>query len=650
MKRVLATVIFALLCCVAASAQDKYKVEIKNDQKIINVDALGLPGTMTVSEVLRMLPEILNRTTQSIYENYDVQMNGFSVGNSKEQFVSQTFLSDVYEIVISEDPVTSYQSNGHGGSINFKLRQQKEGASGKVNLSAYLLNELLPTLQFNYNRKKFSFYAWAAYDLYRPATTFEDKMVTTPELTYSSDTTKQRIDYQMLRMYMKYTPTEKDELSVQFFQTYSKEDYDYAHCQIGSPLIEQSAKDNSALSLSTNLKYSHQFLNSKLTAEARYEYNPSRNAMTFGSNRFYNMDNKVNNFSGKLDYKYTFVPRGKMKEGSVTAGANFKMNGASNLRHEEFNPGLGNIIKDADISGNSTYVSPYLKTEWAIGIMRLMLSAEYQMYNYSIKEVNAEPFSKQQNDFTGKFIAGFQVAPHHHVRFLANRSIRRPSNFQVYPYPVYDVANRYYFKGSTSMNPEETGEIGLDYITDHTSKQGDFFMLNVNASYIHVDGKFGTSAVSSSSEFGYPYMVYENNGTNDILKASAMVLYSVGRLSVSFSGNIFNNNIVVKGVPDHYSYYSLAILPSLGFNNNWSLALSAMYSSPVNTRDSELGQSSFVHLRVSKSWDNIVLSFQGFLPLSARATDLSIDSNGMFSVRRYLPYQAYLGFDASWRF
>lgn len=650
MKRIFVAALFAFLFFAAAPAQEKYKVEIKNDQKILHVDALGLPGTMSVAEVLRMLPEILNRPSISIFENYDIQMNGFSVGNSKEQFLNQTFLADVEKIEISEDPVSSYQSNGHGGSINFTLRSRNEGSSGKLNLSAYSLYELQPTVQYNYNREKFTFYAWVAYDHYRPATTFEDRMNSSPELVFSSDTTMKKIDYQMARLYMEYKPTDKDVLSVQVFETYAKTGADYAHAEVGSYLIDNSSESSKGLSISSNLKYTHKFKSSKLTAEARYEYNPTANGMKFGSNRFYDIDNKSNNFSGKLEYDYSFRPEGLMKSGSFSAGVNYKFNRNESGRHEEFNPGLGIIKNDVDMTTRIGFVSPYVKTEWELGKWRLKLSAEYQMYNYRLKEVNAEPFTKQQNDFTGKFIAGCQMLPHHHVRILASRSIRRPSNFQVYPYPVYDVTKRYYYKGSTDINPELSSEIGLDYITDHTTSQGDFFLLNVNASYINVEGIIGTSSNVARSEFSYPYRVYENNGTNNIFKASAMILYSIGRFSISFTGTVFDNHIVVKGISDQYSYFSLAVLPSVALKNNWSLAASAIYASPVNTRDSELGQSSFVHLRVSKSWEKLILSLQGFLPLSARVTDLTIDAQNKFSIRRYSPYDAYIGLNASWQF
>lgn len=649
MKRFLTTVLSAILLCAAGYAQN-YKVEIKNDSKYINIDELGLPGTMSVSEVLRMLPELLNRPGNGIFENYDIQMNGFSVGNSKEQFLSQTYLADVKQIQISEDPVSSYQSNGHGGSINFTLRPRNEGSSGKLNLSAYSLYELQPTVQYNYNRKKFSFYAWVAYDMYRPATTFEERMNSSPEVTYSSDTTTQKSDYQMARLFMEYKPTDKDALSVQLFETYSKTRADFAHAEVGSFLINNSSEDGDGLSASANLKYTHQFKNSKLTAEARYEYNPTGSKMVFGENRFYDMDNKANNFSGKLEYAYNFKPKGLMKSGSITAGANYKFNDISYRRYEEFNPGLGVIKKDVDMSARIGFVSPFFRTEWELGKWRLKLSAEYQMYNYNLKEANAEPFVKQQNEFTGKFIAGFQMVPHHHLRFLASRMIRRPSNFQIYPYPVYDVAKRYYYKGSPNINPELSSEIGLDYITDHTTLDGDFFMLNVNASYIHVDGILGTSSQVTSHEYAYPYRVYENNGTNNIFKASAMLLYTVGRLSISLTGTVFDNHIVVKGLSDRYAYYSLAILPSVALAYDWSIAASAIYASPVNTRDSELGQSSFVHLRVSKSWSKLILSLQGFIPLSARATDLTLDASNKYSIRRYSPYNAYIGLNASWQF
>lgn len=654
MKRFIVIALMIGAFCLGASAQEKFKVEIKGDSKFINVDELGLPGTTAMSEVLRMLPELLNRPTLTMLDNYDIQINGFSVGDSKEQILSQTYLSDVITIEIDEDAVASYQNNGQGGTIDFTLRPLKEGVSGKVNLDAYTLFELQPTLQFNFKKKKFSLYSYAAYDMYLPGTSFENTMKVSPQLISSSDTTTTKSHHQMFRTFMEYKPSEKDVLTLQLFETFGKKNDDYSHVVEGSYIINNSTQQGKSLNLSANLKYVHTFKSASLTAEARYGFNQSNNGMTFGSNRSYDIEDLTEAVSGKLEYVQNFTPKGKMKSGSIGFGTNFNFPHIGNDRNESFFPGLDQpITTQLFMVGDCKFISPYFKTEWVLGKWRLKLTTEYQIYNYSLIDKyigDGNSFEKSQHDFTGKFVAGWQLAPHHHLRLIVDRKIRRPSNFQVYPFKLYDVSKRYYFKGNSDLNPERSHEYQLDYITDIATKHGDFLMVNVNASYIHVNGVIGTSAASFDPEFCYDYKTFINDGTNSIFRASAMLLYSVGRLSVSLSGNVFNNNTVIGGVADHYTYYSLAILPSLAFDNHWSLTASAMYSSPVKTINSELGQSAFAHLRLSKSWGNVIASIQGMLPLSAKATDLYFDEDDIFSVRRYMPYKGYLGISCSWQF
>lgn len=653
MKIHAATLIIGLLCAFGAAAQDqsaKYKVEIQNDTKIIHIDEMGIPGTMSVLEIVSMLPEILNRPSNSMFENYDVQLNGFSVGDSKDQFLSQTYLADVSTIVITENSASSYQTNGQGGSINFNLHKVKQGVSGKLNVDASTDGEAQPTVQFNLKKDKFQIYAWAAYDLYRPTSSLEENVKSDENFIYSADTTWTRQDYQMARLFMDYKPSDNDRLSFQFFETYAKNHFDYSHFERGSHIINESDKSTSSVSLSTNMKYEHKFKASSLSAEARYDYSPATEGVHYGNNRFYDISNWNRGFSGRLDYSQTFNVKGIVKSGNLGLGANFKFSNDTHTRYEEFFPGFSQpMITSVDMSANSSFISPYVNTEWAIGNWRLKLSAEYQCYKYSIKEAKEDFFDKHINDFTGKLVIGWQMAEHHHLRFIVDRKIRRPNDFQIYPYTLYDSGSRSNYKGNPDLEPERSHEFGLDYITDHTGKDGDFFMVNVNASYQHVDGIIGTKFDPGSIYEG-EYKLYTNNGENNIYKASAMVLYSVGRLKLSLTGNVFNNNTFINGNSDHFTYYTLGFLPSLGFADNWSLTASGVYSSPVYTKLAELGQSAYATLRLSKSWQKIVLSFNTLLPLSAKATDLSIDNDFNFSAKRYQPYHGYAGISFSFQF
>ena len=100
------------------------------DKKVIYPDSLNLPRNTSAMTVITSLPELLQRPGDYILNNYDVQVDGMTIGSAVDVALSQLQVMDIDFIEVCESPVTSHFKNGQGGSINFVLRS-KGGEKGK---------------------------------------------------------------------------------------------------------------------------------------------------------------------------------------------------------------------------------------------------------------------------------------------------------------------------------------------------------------------------------------------------------------------------------------------------------------------------------------------------------------------------------------
>ena len=144
--------------------------EVSNDKKKINVHELGFSESMTLNDVLHMLPELLSRPSEWQYENYSVEVNGIEVGDARDAVLDQLRLSDIQYIEVSENPITSYQNNGEGGTISIELANLEEDGKvkGSVSLIGGYQSDFSPNLNIGYKKNKFSIKALAIAEFFSP--------------------------------------------------------------------------------------------------------------------------------------------------------------------------------------------------------------------------------------------------------------------------------------------------------------------------------------------------------------------------------------------------------------------------------------------------------------------------------------------------
>lgn len=128
-----------LLVGLSVSAQSNTIVEVSYDRKVIHTDSLALPSSINVGALLRLLPELLARPGDNTLSNYEVQIDGVSVGEAADDVLSIVQLEDVKRLEVNNSPTMSDLNNGQSGSINIWLRplaSKPQGVSGTTSLGA----------------------------------------------------------------------------------------------------------------------------------------------------------------------------------------------------------------------------------------------------------------------------------------------------------------------------------------------------------------------------------------------------------------------------------------------------------------------------------------------------------------------------------
>lgn len=144
MKNLRCTLLLAAVVCSLHAASQA--IETSFDKKIIHTDSLNMPRNTSASGLLTLLPELLQRPGNFLLSNYDIQVEGMSVGDAADVALYQMQMVDIEKIEVVESPLSSYQNNGQGGSINIILRSagkdndrlwgSANGGYGKLTLGA----------------------------------------------------------------------------------------------------------------------------------------------------------------------------------------------------------------------------------------------------------------------------------------------------------------------------------------------------------------------------------------------------------------------------------------------------------------------------------------------------------------------------------
>lgn len=596
MKRAL-LIVLLLQTVFLSWADETYIVEIKPTKKIVHVEQLGMSDNAGVRDVLEMMPELLTRGASSLLANYSIQVDGKDVGQAREVVLMQTRLAEVKEIEISTSPTSSEQLNGTGGVINIKLKPvANEGVSGVVMLDASTLWDVDPSVMINYRKEKFTLRSSVMMEYYRP-TNFSNSSTVEP---YSSitrlDTAVTSYKQETAKLYLTYTPTERDELKVHVWETFAMNRYTTnsgwtqmldvsgEFTDSAFPLLRQlnyiqhTDADGHQLMAEANMDYSHNYSRGgKFIVEATYNYgNTQYNSMAYQQllgvlGGFIHLDTTKSQAPhqviGAIKTLHPLLASSSPHSLQLQLGVNANyVFGSSSLSIHTL-MGTPDVL-DTKTYNRVLYLSPYMQWDYSYSRWTVQAGARYQYYRTNAcveKDANGtltnDTTINNNHCVTANVSLGCQVADGHHLRLLAARNIIR-SGMTIYP--VHNAELNYIFSYRTVEHDVLTN-FGLQYINTQMQTQ-----------------------------------------TDHVLSVNAQLFYRHGFFSMAFAGNVYAKEEKFPTTRDWGFYYNLNWTPVFSFRHEWTLSAKFLYNSKVETVHADYGDCFFAELRLSKnirSWN-----------------------------------------------
>lgn len=643
-KRLLNTSILVLALSLLPSYSYAQSVKTTFDEKVVYTDSLNLPKNTRVTTVLDMLPELLQRPGETLMSNYDIQVEGMSVGSARDVALSQLQIVDVEQIKISESPISSYNNNGQGGAINIVLRSSSDEGKpywGSAGVELGYPFNVSPQANIGYKNDKLMVRGMLLGKLYN-AVTESDVAIQRDgfleEFSALDNDIKNRA--QLASAYLAYKPTSKDVFKLNVSESYSNDMLENIHVH---NVNEQAQQDNNNTVLRTVMNYQHNFGRSSFSAEAQYLYNPAFGRFEQSSVRSYNTDSKSHNVSGKVQYTtYLLSPSSANDPNAATVKLNVGTNFNHNMAKVDLDIFESALNEDQNINTDSKtwYIMPFANLEASFGKFRLKAVGEYQFIEYNMK-MKSEPYTTSEGDFTGKLMAEWHITPHKNLRFVLNRSLERPTAEQLYPYIYYSPSVMFHVKGNRSLLPMLSHEFAVDYISDYKWKNNQSLLIDVGLSFNRVSETISAySVVMKDTDIKDgaigSFMTYKNYGTSNIYKANLMAQYSYKAFSISFAGNWFYNDMNgVERVDYHYSYFNFSLYPHFNLSDGWHGGAKFVYYSKVDLGSLVLSNGAITRMTFGKSWQKFFVYLFQDVALHKHAEDIVYYPDGSARIDTY---------------
>lgn len=624
----------------------KPMIEVSNDKKKINVHELGLPESTPLNDVLRMLPELLSRPASWMYGNYAIEINDIDVGDARDAVLSQLRISDIKDIEVSENPISSYQNNGEGGSISINLIDLEDNGkvTGSVSLGASYPLDIFPAINAGYKKGKFSIQALAIAE-----TLSQNNIIKKIDNEADNEHTSQSSDYkfstEMVLVKMVYNPTANNEFKLSLSENWRKEDEitKVKTTNSGTELLTSRYIDEKRLTnLFAKFEYNHYFGSAPeprsekptLKFETTVTYRPTKESNKCVFYSFYDDDNSKS-IAGKLEYLLPLARQVRADKMDLKIGTNFNI-GNSNDDSNLDVTGITQYGSILDTKELTTFLSPYFQAEYIDDKLSFKGIFEYQYYKYDVKSDNPQQLMQiqGQNDefqtcnkaFTGKLMIGYRFAPNQTIRLIADRKIKRPSSSQIYPYLVLSPKDLIFIKGNPDLKPLLSHEITIDYITE-VDNMTNSVMMNIGISFIQVNNVIVKSKEQMPMVFENTldeYYTFLNSGDNHIAKTNFMMFYKRKVFSILFTANVFNN-IGSKDYlsSNHYTYFNSMISPSFRFKYGWNFTTSLTFNSKVIKSNETLGDNLFAGMILTKSFNKFDISASANISLLKNTKDFS---------------------------
>lgn len=621
---------------------DAQVMSVDYEKKILYMDSLQMPKNTSMSMVLMLLPELLERPGDDLVSNYDVLIEGMSVLEAKDATLTQLRIGDVESIEVSESPTSSYQNNGQGGVVNIVLRKKSKGGWGSAAIEGSYSADVMPALTFGYAKGKWLVRALALGEYYRPYSDVKEWDVDIETGAVSAvKLTKEKMSYwsELARVYAQCNITEKDILVWNLGEYSSKMSQE--RCRFDTK-DNVSSQYQSQTVLQTLLNYSHAFSSrSSFFSEIQYVYSPSSDGFVQSENlaedqhgRILDNHSKSHNVNGRLVFQTNLFPDKSRVSCGLTIGLTGNGSFSSGEMYFEDKAYEKSSKTDYPLY-NTYYLMPFAKINMQAGKFRLSLAGEFQHLKTLINPDRIESpipdYTNIANNFTCKIIGEWHFDSSKCLRLIFDRKLRRPNQVQLYPVSVFNPEIYSYVKGNSELKPEGVFQIGMDYISNFRWGRH-FLQMSLAANYYHVNNLIVGYVVGGDSGDGgigmtQRYITFKNDGHNNILAGGIMAVWRYRWLQCSAAASVFHNKQESDGVVNHYTYYNICLQPSLSLPRNWGIVSNFVYNSRVTRFNQYLGECAGIDVSLDKRWRKWSVYFFGRVSLFGKTVDASIDDN-----------------------
>lgn len=652
LRRLLISSIAVFAASFVLAAQD-YAIEILPDKKVIYVDKMGLAPTTSLQEVLHMMPELLDRSDEDLFANFDIQYEGKSTREGRYVVLSQTRVGELEKIEITDSPTVAQQKNGQGGVINIVPKHLDDGVSGEASLAASTEWNVMPGVYLNYRKNKLELRGSLNLEYYAPAFSRPSDSYSPKLAIHTLDTLWRQYLQETAKVTMKYSFSDRDVLEAWVIESWMKNsDNRNIHTteimdmsqEMGEQgwYLERSKMETSSslmknMSIATMAKYSHTFKSgSKLNVASGYEFNKE------------DIIQSLNDYSSTLYKPHSLSLEAGYEKDLYNQGdrtLNFETGLNTNYNHSY----------STTQEGGNIYLSPYVNVKYKTGAWTLHAGTRYQCYMREYAEAKRDNFRQVEHDVTANINAVWQISPAHALRFVALRNIIRPTDDQLYPSMVFDYNQNMWRKGNPDLKTAYIHTLSANYIFDWKSDEGRHLVFNIGMGYDRADNIIERHIVDGGQPSGsgvglaLKYFTYENTGINNILKSDLTLFYTKGIFSMAFSGNLFCNFMHKGGEVDRYNYYNLSYTPIFNFRRQWVLSSKIAYNGPVDSKDVYMGDCFFMQIRLSKTIRRWTINAEISDIFDYESKDYSRSGDRIY-VTTYDLYARYIGLGFTYHF
>lgn len=590
-----------------------------------------MPRNTSASVLLTLLPELLQRPGNFLMSNYDIQVEGMSVGKAVDVALYQMQMMDIEKIEVVESPLSSYQNNGQGGSINIVLRSagkdnKRTWGSAGVMVSSPL--DVEPQFNVGYRNKRFMVRGIFLSELYNA--TSEEQTISYDGDMFRGQTDQssdKRFRTELARAYMQYDITDHDIVKFNVSETYT---YDKNQDTQDFDILQPLLHCEKALNVQALLNYKHQAKRNTFLAEVKYDHAPSWVDYSLPLVYSYSNSKKNDIVSGKLEYKNLLWGNANGGKGELALGTNFNATMGSEAALIDDAMTAGGELERGVPQNDSHYLMPYLTFITTIGKLGIKASGEYQHFCYDVDRIGI-PYSATSNDFTGKLMVEWNFTKSRTLRLILDRKLQRPTYDQLYPYRTFDVKRKEYTEGNPDLTPTMVHEASLEYIGTYKLGDSQSLILNAGASISRIDDIISEvkSAPHRGQGFGLTqqYTTFENRGTNHITKANLMALYTGKVFSLSFTGNVYHKELDESSSNRHHTYYNLSLFPYFHLKDGWHGGARFTYFSRVDQSNGSLGDFATCEMTVGREMKRLFVYLKQRVTIMPRCKDIAYTGN-----------------------